>query len=429
MRVALLVLAHGAPRALYAIAAHFAPADVDVYVHVDARIALAEYLDKTPPFPARVNFLSARRKVYWAGFSMVEATLDLLRAAARAGPYDRYLFISDNSLPVHGLDGFFAVLAAHQDMFEARRATAPIVRSWYEGFYLTDEDQFDCRRGPLAPRPVDAAMQHRLQGLLALKARGKTQGEVYHGQASWLLSADSAKLVLERAQNDSAWVESCRFALFSDEFFFSTIVAAAKYPGGLYDSPTYTDGFRFAPRVIAKPGDLPLDMQPHFLFLRKIAPDFSEDLPSICLNLYDGVRRLLAQDPGLRAGRVLDVSEGGLPHLHLFAPFEDDPDWGVRGNWKGRRHRNPLADSLRWRFRAPAAWPALRLSLPCVIPGGDALMKNAAFEIDGQRAPLEPCDIGYRADFRALARPFNEICLHLPGGARPRLAVAVMPEA
>jgi hypothetical protein len=429
MRVAVLVMAYLAPRALHATAGHFAPSDVDIYVHLDAKADVSDYLATTPPFPPRVNFLEARRRVYWGGFSMVEATLDLLRAAARAGPYDRYVFISDNSLPVHGLDGFFAGLAACEDIIECRRPTLPLVRSWYEEFYLTDDDLFDGRRGWIAPQPVDAAMQDRIERLLALKARGKTTRDIYQGQASWVLSADSVRLVLEAAENDAQWVESCRFALFSDEFFFSTIVAAAKYPDGLLDSPTYTDGLRFVPRVIRKPADLPFDMQPHFQFLRKIAPDFSDELPAICLGLYEGVRRRLAHDPALRRERVIAVAEGGHPHLHLLAPIEDDPAWGERQNWKGRRYRNLKADSAVWRLRAPADWRAVRLSLTCVIPGSDAILPHAAFEIDGRRVPLAPCDIGYRADFPEISRPFDTITLHLPAGDRPDVGVAALPEA
>jgi len=429
MRVAVLVLASLAPRALFATATYFSRSDVDIYVHLDAKTDLADYLKQTESYPPRVRFLDARRRVYWGGFSMVEATLDLLREAVRAGPYDRYVFISDNSLPVQSLEGFFAQLAAREDMIETVRNTSGVARGWYEDFYLSDDDLFDYRRSGLSPRPVDAAMQDQLDRLLKLKARGKKSGDLFHGQASWALSADSVLLVLNAAENDPWWVESCRFALFSDETFFHTLVGAAKYPGGLHDPPTYTDNCRFYPRVIAKSRDLPFDMHPHFLFLRKIAPDFAPDLPETCLRLYAGVRHMLAHDPAVRGERVIAVSEGGVPHLHLLAPIEDDSGWGERGNRKGRRFRKLNADAVAWRLRAPANWRAVRLSLPCAIGGSDAILPHAAFEIDGQRVPLEACDIGYRAEFRDLPRPFETITLHLPKGERPDLCVAVMPEA
>lgn len=429
MRVAVLVLANNTPRALFAMATYFAPADVDIFVHVDAKTNFADYLAQTAPYPPRVKFLEARRRVYWGGFSMVEATLDLLREAVRAGPYERYVFISDNSLPVRSLDGFFAELAAREDIIECCRIAIRPAEDWYEGFFLTDHDLFDYRRGALAPQPVDAATLDRLQRLLALKARGKKPGDIYLGQASWALSPDSVRLVLDAVEGDPWWVESCRFALFSDEIFFSTLVGAAKYPVGLDVSPTYSDTFRFSPRVIAKPRDLPFDMQPHFLFLRKIAPDFSGELPEICLGLYAGIRHMLANDPALRAERIVSVSEGGAPHLHLFAPIEEDAAWGPRQSRKGRPFRVLSADAVVWRLRAPAPWRSLRVSLPCVAPGRDAILPHAAFEIDGQRVALEACDIGYRAKFPDIARPFDTITLHLPKSERRDANVAIMPEA
>ena len=294
---------------------------------------------------------------------------------------------------------------------------------------MADDDVFDYRRAGFWPRPVDAALQRHLEDMLAAKARGKKPGDIFRGHASWALGPDSVKLVMHVAENDPWWVESCRFAMFSDEVFFSTIVAAAKHPDGAHDPPTYADTFRFAPRVVRKPVDLPLDMQPHFLFLRKVAPDFGEQLPEICLQLYDGVRRMLASDPAVRSERMIGLSEAGAPHLHLFAPLEDDPAWGGLEIRKGRRFRDLKADVAVWRLRAPATWRHVRLSLPCVIGDSDAILSQAAFEIDGRRMPLEACDIGYRAELPDIARPFDTITLHLPEGERPELCVSTMPEA
>jgi hypothetical protein len=428
MRVAVLILASHTPRALFALATYFAPSDVDIFVHLDARIDAADYLAQTPPYPPRVTFLDARRRVFWGGFSMVEATLDLLRAAVRAGPYDCYVFISDNSLPVQSLDGFFATLGAKPDIIEAWKLPDPDSRRCYDNFYMMDDDVYDVRRHWLWPAPVDAAMEDKFRRVLALKARGKKPTALFRGQASWALSPDSVRLVLDAFDNDSWWVESCRFAFATDEVAFATLVANAKYPEGLDDPPTYSDQFRFFPRVIRTALDLPFDMHPHFLFVRKIAPDFIEGLPETCLRIYGGVRHMLALDPLARSESVIAISEAGAPHLHLFAPIAEDPAWGPRAIHHGRRSRNLNAGAWAWRLRAPATWRELRLTLPCVFGKSDAILPDAAFEINGQRAALEVCDIGYRAQFRDLAQPFDRITLHLPDGERPDLCVAVMPE-
>ncbi len=71
----------------------------------------------------------------------------------------------------------------------------------------------------------------------------------------------------------------------------------------------------------------------------------------------------------------------------------------------------------------------MRVSLPCVGGDSDALAPHATIEIDGQREPLAVCDVGYRAEFFDIARPFDTITLRLPEGERPRPWVAVRPEA
>ena len=422
MRVAVLVLASHTPRALAATANYFAASDVDIFVHVDAKTDFAGYLAQAGPWPPRVKFLEARRRVYWGGFSMVEATLDLLRTAVQAGPYERYVFISDNSLPVQPLDGFFAVLAQHEDMIVCKGPT-PEQQGFYDHFFLNDEDLFDYRRGGFRVAPVDATTQDRMERFFRLKQRGKKPVATWRSQASWSLAPDSARLALDAA-DDELWMESCRFPFGADEFFFPTLVGPAKYPEGLTVTPTYSDTLRFAPRLVRSARDLPFDMQPHFLFLRKIAPDFAPDLPETCLRLYAGVRGLIAQDAGVRRERILALSQGGIPHLHLFSPVEDDADWGPPEYRWGRRFRRLTADTTVWRMRTPASWRDLRLSLTCVV--GDVLLPHAAFEIDGRRALLAACDIGYTAEFAGLTRAFDTITLHLPP-ERPDLALATMP--
>jgi hypothetical protein len=64
-------------------------------VHYDAKSGAL------PSVPSEnLRFISPRRAVFWGGFSMLEATLDLLKTAMDAGGYDRYLLLSGDSLPL-----------------------------------------------------------------------------------------------------------------------------------------------------------------------------------------------------------------------------------------------------------------------------------------------------------------------------------------
>ena len=425
MRVAVLILASHAPRVLAATARYFEPSEADIFVHVDAKTPFADYLRYAGPMPPRVGFVEPSRRVYWAGFSMVEATLDLLRIAVREGPYERYLLISDNSLPVRSLDGLFERLKQNEDVIACRRPPAghPVLQR-YEQFFLTDGEQVDCRRNWGSPTPLGQDAFEQMAQVLALRRRGKRPLPMYHGQASWALSHDSVRSVLEIIDADPWLVESCRFSAHTDEFFFQSLVAAVKYPEGLFDPPTYSDSCRFAPRLIRNARDLPYDMQPNFLFLRKIAPDFEEGLPETCMRLYRDLRHMLAHDPAVRQERLIGLAQGDSRHLHLMAPVNDDAAWGAVENLWGRRYRRLQGRSVVWRLRAPAAWNAVRLELPCVI--GAAVPSGACLEISGRKVTLSESDIGFAAEFRDLAEPFDTITLHAAEGG---LAVAMLPNA
>jgi len=92
-----LVLAHK-PAPL----AHLLPLlspPLDVFVHMDAKSPFDPAGFALPP---NARWVEPRRAVFWGGFSMVQATRDLLAAALSAGPdYARFVLISGDALPLH----------------------------------------------------------------------------------------------------------------------------------------------------------------------------------------------------------------------------------------------------------------------------------------------------------------------------------------
>jgi hypothetical protein len=64
-------------------------------VHYDAKSGTLPQL--TVP---NLRFISPRRPVFWGGFSMIEATLDLLQTAIATGGYERYMLLSGDTLPL-----------------------------------------------------------------------------------------------------------------------------------------------------------------------------------------------------------------------------------------------------------------------------------------------------------------------------------------
>ena len=61
------------------------------------------------PLPHGCTFVEDPVEIFWGGYSMVRAELKLLAMARGAGPYEKYLLISDDAFPVHTPD----MLAMH----------------------------------------------------------------------------------------------------------------------------------------------------------------------------------------------------------------------------------------------------------------------------------------------------------------------------
>ena len=93
-KIAILVLAASAPRNLSLLAKALGD-EFSLYVHVDQKMNIQSYKG-TIDWPL-LNFIEKRAEVFWAGFGMIEATINLMEAASASGDYSHYCLISDDT--------------------------------------------------------------------------------------------------------------------------------------------------------------------------------------------------------------------------------------------------------------------------------------------------------------------------------------------
>ncbi len=91
MRVACLVIAYSGA----AVLAHTLPvyrrAGWDVFVHLDAKADIDVYRTAMAEAADQCRFIPNRTKVFWGGYSMMQAEFDLIHTARAASQYDRYV--------------------------------------------------------------------------------------------------------------------------------------------------------------------------------------------------------------------------------------------------------------------------------------------------------------------------------------------------
>lgn len=96
-KIAYLILAHNDPTHLAALTSSINKF-ADIYVHVDAKVNLSKFVTLCP---APVKFIEDRVSVAWAGISMVDGLLNLIKAALPFSDfYTHFVFISGSDYPI-----------------------------------------------------------------------------------------------------------------------------------------------------------------------------------------------------------------------------------------------------------------------------------------------------------------------------------------
>lgn len=228
--IAALVLAYRYPDGVEALSKFFAAADIDMFVHVDAKISDEPFREAAKKSRGTVIFIADRVPVFWRGFTMVQATIALLKAARLRGSYDRYVIISDDSLPLLDPAALRNKLELDCDYIEVRPVNDAL-KIRYERFLMLDSPATQVRWIPVVDREVTEEMFHRCERLMALRRRGKKPCSVhYHGSQWMALTAPSVDAILESWETDPWLRESFEFSEVPDEAYFHTILSEQEIP-------------------------------------------------------------------------------------------------------------------------------------------------------------------------------------------------------
>src|SRR5690349_7140999 len=112
MTIAVLVLAYREPVVLSTVMPVYRGAGFDVFVHLDAKASMFDYARAMGEHAQHCQFVETRKSVFWAGFSMIEATIRLLEAPLRTKSYSNLLLVSDDTLPIVPMEQLHAALGA-----------------------------------------------------------------------------------------------------------------------------------------------------------------------------------------------------------------------------------------------------------------------------------------------------------------------------
>ncbi len=252
MKIAYLVLAHNNPKQLHRLVKSLTSSSTGIFVHIDRKSDInlfSEVINED------VYISQSRVAVYWRDFSIVEATLLLLREAINHhNHFDYFVVLSGNDYPLQSqayINRFFEENDGKEFMniiqMPCKKAGKPIFR-------LTT----------YKPRPGDSKLSKTIcklpSRLLSMISFSRDYQSCFHdllpyaGSAWWALSREACQYILSFTEREIEFVDFYKNTINPDESIFQTILGNSPYTSNILRNITYTDwsGGRAHPIVLTE---------------------------------------------------------------------------------------------------------------------------------------------------------------------------------
>jgi hypothetical protein len=216
MKVAYLILAHANPAMLAALVAALNKPKETVFVHIDKKAAILPFEQL---LSGQCTFIEQRENISWGGFSMIQATLNLMKAALSTDNFDYYCLLSGCDYPIKPVRAFESYLAAHpgneyicyRDMAEL----PPNFKKRYTGLFLFKN------------KKVNFGITKTLRLFYKRKPYGNKP--IFFGSQWWTLTGECVKYIMDFIAKHPDILSCFKYTLLADEMFFHTIIARSPF--------------------------------------------------------------------------------------------------------------------------------------------------------------------------------------------------------
>lgn len=224
MNIAYLIAVHDQPdyltklvQALNCSWAHF-------FIHVDRKADVAIFR-RVVPTSANVTFVPEpeRVAVYWGGFSQVQASLNLIKAAYTAEiSFTRYCLLSGADFPLKSQDRIRQVLSTSTEFIS-------IDRKLEKGTVPKSSLTKNIQRFYWRDRPN--ALQRLAAGLIP--RRDSPLLPVYHGSQWWILTDGCIAFIQDFLADRPSYADFFKHTNCPVEMFFHSIVKASPFSASI----------------------------------------------------------------------------------------------------------------------------------------------------------------------------------------------------
>jgi len=283
-----LILAHHSPELLGRLLRRLDGFGVQSLVHIDRRVDIAAFL--TPCAAFRDALIPERVEINWGGFSVIEATLNLIRTGLAASDATHFLLLSGDTYPVRPRTEFLDYLLSAGSHIDIRAVAS--TEKTYERIahvYLPDS-----RIGTFLQRTADPSLGRYLtpelvgeldviERAVELKSRA-FPWRYAKGSQWWCMTRSAIESCLDLIAAHAEFVTWFKYSSVPDESFFQSLMLNFSNEPVITEPPVFTL-WHLNPRpyMFKHPKDLELLGKCKTVLARKFAMD-----ATALLNLLDG---------------------------------------------------------------------------------------------------------------------------------------------
>ncbi len=301
MKICYLVLAHNNPDHFGRLVKAIATPESSVFVHIDSKAQLRRFTEAVSA-DGDVEFISKRVAVWWGSFSIVQATLNLVKAASRRG-FDYYILLSGSDYPLKSPNEISEHLARNSSKEFINLVSMPnekVSKSLSRlSTYHISAGSFHRFR---IPAFVSNNLVRAINSLNIQRSYKDVFGDImpFAGSQWWTLSRSAVDLIGEFVRKNPRLVRFYANTKIPDESFFHTIIGNSRSRSEMVRSLTFTDWSRDEPpypaiidskhiQFFKQQGDLHADDiygKGRLLFARKFPNDSADLVAAIRENVW-----------------------------------------------------------------------------------------------------------------------------------------------
>lgn len=295
MKIAYLILAHKHPLHLTRLISALQSEHAHIFLHIDKK-ALSMIC---PSVASDITLIQNTVTVNWGGFSLVQATLNLMQEAAASGEYDYFILLSGADYPLRSNAYILRFLQRYNgkefiNLDKMLEATKPLDRIEY--FYLEKKfnfaNPFLSKRANRCVRKINTLLHTPL-----LKRRYPEQYAhftLYAGSQWWALSKACVDYILQFITHNPEYVRFYKHTRVPDEMFFHTILGNSPFKEHVVGAIFYADWVTGASSHPGHPARITLQHLP--LLSQKMAPTSNgneEKRPLLARKFTDGSQKVI----------------------------------------------------------------------------------------------------------------------------------------